>query len=280
MNEDIVYARNTETRCNNCLDFVLYLLKLYVSFTLNKTENSHKTLGWLKPSVLWPQKGNYHPINSHSLSHVIYSNQYGDTNITCWVVTSSCSLVIARFNLRSCSLISPIFACHSVTLAAPFPSFNVAMSSCKPSCWSLSSASLSSAASLSELAFFNSPSSLRLSSCSERMVSANFSCKETVITTTVQQPALQNSFWFPSSTSFVTDRQAKFETRYCQLAKAHKTQIRCSILTNLPDIISFTTFALFDLKDRYVEQFGIKAMNLCTSANFKSILSERQKSMI
>ena len=48
MNEDIVYARNTETRCNNCLDFVLYLLKLYVNFTLNKTENNHKTLDWFK----------------------------------------------------------------------------------------------------------------------------------------------------------------------------------------------------------------------------------------
>lgn len=37
---------------------------------------------------------------------------------------------------------------------------------------------------------------------------------------------------------------------------------------------------MFDHKDRYVEQFGIKDMNLCTSANFKPILSERQKSMI
>ena len=45
MNKDVAYAPNTESGGNNCLDFVLYLLKFYVNFTLNKTENNDKILG-------------------------------------------------------------------------------------------------------------------------------------------------------------------------------------------------------------------------------------------
>ena len=75
MNKDVAYAPNTESGGNNCLDFVLYLLKFYVNFTLNKTENNYKILGWSKPSVSQPQEGNsYHPIDSHSMSHVFYFN--------------------------------------------------------------------------------------------------------------------------------------------------------------------------------------------------------------
>ena len=79
--------------------------------------------------------------------------------------TSSFSLPMVRFSFNSCSRISPSFACHSVSLAAPFlESFSAAISSCKLACCNFNCDSLSC------VKHYNTECNFVTANCSNRLL--------------------------------------------------------------------------------------------------------------